>query len=148
MSPLCTTSLDIEVGQCCDVIAWTRRRSLQFWQPFCFPLRARGSEYIDCMWVNFSANIDSFLQREETDIGANKQVKISIKNWSWSGIFFGKLEHSQFSAIVFIDFLQHRYKKDTVVFCFERFKYRYFCNKSYHLVGEIMYFLKYCRNLK
>lgn len=63
-----------------------------------------------------------FLQREETDIGANNQVKISIKNWSWSGIFFGKLEHSQFSAIVFIDFLQHRYKKDTVVFCFWTFQ--------------------------
>lgn len=122
LSPLCTTSLDIEVGQCCDVIAWTRRRSLQFWQPFCFPLRARGSEYIDCMWVNFSANKGSFLQREETDIGANNKVKNSIKNWSWSGIFFGKLEHSQFSAIVFIDFLQHRYKKDTVVFCFWTFQ--------------------------
>lgn len=148
MSPLCTTSLDIEVGQCCDVIAWTRRRSLQFWQPFCFPLRARGSEYIDCMWVNFSANKGSFLQREETDIGANNQVKISIQNWSWSGIFFGELEHSQFSAIVFIDFLQHRYKKDTVYFVFHLFKYWYFCDKSYHLVREIMYFLKFCWNLK
>lgn len=87
----------------------SRRRSLQFCPPFCFPLRARGAEIIGCLWVYLDSDKDRFLQREETIFDDNIQVKIVFLNMLLDCIFWSKAEHSRFSAIVLKD------KKHTVL---------------------------------
>ena len=86
----------------------SRRRSLQFCPPSCFTLRARGAEIIGCLWVYSDSDKDRFLQREETIFDDNIQVKIVFLNLLLDCIFWRKVEHFRFSAIVLKD------KKNTI----------------------------------
>ena len=81
----------------------SRRRSLQFCPPSCFTLRARGTDIIGCLWVYSDSDKDRFLQREETIFDDNIQVKIVFLNLLLDCIFWSKVEHLRFSAIVLKD---------------------------------------------